>query len=288
MTTSSAAVPSPHSPIERLLDTMAAKTRRRIRRDRRNGLDAHEETLTQNLVSELTEGLKAQGLAVTVQEIPRYAEAHTFGADIALWLQNSDGRLAGIHLQAKRQYPNDTYRDLDHTNSDGLQYDLLISGAASSGALAGYAFYNGLNKGQPKSTSCGSNILNEKQHGINVARAKTLEAGGHINHVVRRIDVEGLCAPLSCLVRCGLQRNRGAGPADALASWGPFESDYAGLIAPSDAPTYLQTLIASPSRNTNPYLDDVGDEDIARQFIDDQDEGGNFFTVILASQARLA
>lgn len=243
--------------------------------------------ITQNIVSDLTDSLVGQGLAVTVHEIPRYQEANGIGADLAIWMQNPDGQLAGIHLQAKRQYPNDTYRDLDHVNSKGAQYDHLVAGAARSGARAAYAFYNGLKENQPNLTSCMSSILEPDKHGINVARAKSMFQHNHINHVVRRADVEELCAPLSCLMRCGLKMDPGIGPADALASWGIFEEDGIPLVTPTSAPHYLQPLLAQIRRGTEPPNEIVCDEDIARQLRDGPDEGGRFFTVILASQEGL-
>lgn len=89
---------------------------------------------------------------------------------------------------------------LNHANSKGSQYDQLVAGTANSGALARYAFNKALGDDQQQFTSCGSTILDADAHGTNAAPTKSLHEIGHIKHAVKRIVVEQLYAPLSCIV----------------------------------------------------------------------------------------
>lgn len=225
-----------------ILDEQAAEVRARIRQDWANGLEPYETTLTQNLVSALRRELALAGAAVYATEIPRDDEAKLYGADIALWVLAPVGGLAGVHLQAKRQYPDDTYRGLDHANSHGQQYDLLVQGARAAGALAGYAFYNGLDDPGPARVMCSQKITSADSHGVSVARASSMAS--HVAATVRRVDVEHLCAPLRCLLGCpargGLFQH---GLAGALLSFQGGDPG-AGLVQQDDAPGYLLPLLA--------------------------------------------
>src|SRR5262245_44355868 len=109
---------------------VAEETRGRILQDRLLGLpDPSEETHTQNLLSRLAELSAGLGLTLVAREVPRYTESHLLGADIALWVLGPTGT-AGLHLQAKRLYVDDSYRDLGHENPRGRQVDALTAGAS--------------------------------------------------------------------------------------------------------------------------------------------------------------
>ena len=283
----SISLPSSKNALEPLLDDLARSTRKRILRDRAYGLEPHEETLTQNIVSDLTHALSASGSKSFAYEVPKYLEATVYGADIAFWIQNKAGQLAGILLQAKRQFNrDDTYRDLDHSNkTGGQQYTLLVESARAAGLLAGYVFYNGLNTGQPSSTACGLNLLDPDLHGITVASALTLHRQGLIQHSVSRVQVEKATAPFGCLVRCGLRRQT-THPAQALYDWNIFASPQAEQWAPvlydaSDTPDYLKPLLAAADRPDG--IVDVPQYDVGYGYDDSEgDEGGAFVTVVLA------
>jgi len=253
-----------------ILDEQAAAVRARIRDDRANGLEPHETTLTQNLVSSLRRELALAGTAVYASEIPRDQETKLYGADIAIWMLAPGGALAGVHLQAKRQYLDDTYRDLDHANSHGQQYDLLLAGARAAGALAGYAFYNGLDDPEPMSALCMQGITAADSHGVSVAQARRL--AGHIAARVRRVDIQDLCAPLRCLLGCGARAGLAQhGLAGALLSWQGGEPG-ASLVDRADAPGYLAPLLARAAadadrddrlRQAPPRADDAMDRILA-------------------------
>jgi hypothetical protein len=282
-------LPISRDPLEPLLDALATKMRRRILRDRGHGLEPHEETHTQNFVSDLTDGLSLVGSKAFAHEIPRHLEARLYGADIAFWIQNKQGHLAGILVQAKRQfYRDDTYRDLDHSNkTGGKQYQLLVDSAKAAGLLAGYAFYNGLTPGQPSSTACGFHLLDPDLNGITVASALTLHREGLIQHVVPRVSVEPTTAPLGCLIRCG-SRWQKTDPAQALYDWhifaDPLDDQWAPKFHdPSNAPEYLKPLLAAADNSDE--VVDVPQFDVGYGYDDaDGDEGGAFVTVILIRQ----
>jgi hypothetical protein len=130
-------------------------------------------------------------------------------------------------------------------------------------------------------SACANQILDADKHGINVARAETLYNGGYITSTVNRQDIEDLCAPISCLVRCGMQKRRNSGPADALANWGPFFEDRCATISPDAAPSYLLPLLTRREGDEAPS-EPLRHGEIARQLVDDPDEGGDFLAVILA------
>lgn len=241
----------------RILDAQAAAVRARIREDRADGLEPYETTLTQNLVSDLRRQLAAAGTAVYAAEIPRDDEIKLNGADLALWVRAPGGALAGVHLQAKRQYSDDTYRGLDHSNSHGRQYDMLLAGARASGARAGYAFYNGLDDPGPAGVLCTQNILTADSHGVSIADARRL--AGHVAATVRRVDVERLCSPLRCLLGCGA--GSAGGMAGALLAWQGRDPD-AGLVDPADAPGYLLPLLARAGADRD-RSDDPPDREVA-------------------------
>lgn len=185
--------------LARVLDQGARDTCSRILRDHRNDLEPHEETLTQNFVSGYVSRTRAAKLRSTTKEFTRWEEARHYGADVALWFTNTRGEFAGVYLQSKVLRRDGAYRGLDHTNSHGRQYDTLVSAGARDGALAGYAFYNGLRGAEPDRSACGHGVGSPEINGISVASALLLSA--HIRSKVQRIEIEGMCSPLSCLVR---------------------------------------------------------------------------------------
>lgn len=181
----------------RLLDRGAKDTRDRILHDRRYRLHPSEETLTQNFVSDYVARVRRAGLRATAREFNKYEESHLFGADIALWFYDGAGHYAGIYLQAKRQFVDDTYRGLDHGSRH--QYLTLVDGARRDGVLAGYAFYNGLSDPDPIRAACTHGVGATDISGVTIASAESLRP--HLRSKVRRTLIEHLCSPLSCLVR---------------------------------------------------------------------------------------
>ncbi len=181
----------------RVLDLGAADTRNRILHDRRLGVQPGEETLTQNFVSGYLARVRRSGLGATAREFTKHEESHLVGADIALWFHDGSGHYAGIYLQAKRQFPGDTYHGLDH--GGGRQHQTLVDGARRDGVLAGYAFYNGLNDPDPLRAACPHGVGATDISGITIASADSLQP--HLRSKVQRTLIEHLCSPLSCLVR---------------------------------------------------------------------------------------
>lgn len=181
----------------RIFDLGAKETRARILHDRRIGLEPAEETLTQNFASSYLARVRKAGLQARVREFTKWQEAHLVGADLALWFHDGSGRFVGIYLQAKRLFPDGTYRGLNHGN--GRQHRTLVNGASRDGVLAGYAFYNGLDDPEPRHAACSHGQGATDSSGITVANASALAA--HLKRRVPRSQIEQLCSPLSCLVR---------------------------------------------------------------------------------------
>ncbi len=272
-----------------ILDDQAAAIRARIRDDRTHNLEPQETTLTQNLVSSLRRELALAGTAVYASEIPRDQEAKLYGADIAVWIRSPAGSLAGIHLQSKRQYLDDTYRDLNHANSYGKQYEMLRAGAQAAGARAGYAFYNGLNDNEPTSAMCARGITSADSHGVSIVGAERI--AGYIAARVHRVDIEHLCAPLRCLIGC---RTRAElvqyGLAGALLSWQGGDPDVS-LVDRVDAPGYLEPLLALAAaadrgdrvrQSPSSASDATGEQNQQSAARAAADDGGTTVTVLLA------
>lgn len=195
--------------LARILDDGAKATNKRINRDHRNGLEPHEETLTQNFVSDYVARTRLAQLLASANEFTKYQEGRMFGADIALWFTNDKGRFAGIYLQAKVMRQDGTYRSLNHKNSHGLQHAMLTHAASRDHVLSGYAFYNGLRRAEPHLSACSHGIGSPDTNGISIASAALL--GPHLKPSVPRLAVEGLCSPLSCLVRHATTASTGGG-----------------------------------------------------------------------------
>ena len=181
----------------RLLDRGATDTRDRILHDRRFGLHPSEETLTQNFVSDYLARVRRAGVGAVAREFNKFEESHLFGADVALWFHDGAGHYAGIYLQAKRQFVDDTYRGLDHGSL--RQYQTLVDGARRDGVLAGYAFYNGLSDPDPVRAACAHGVGATNISGVTIASAESLRP--HLRSKVQRTVIEHLCSPLSCLMR---------------------------------------------------------------------------------------
>lgn len=130
-----------------------------------------------------------------------------------------------------------------------MQYDMLRTGAQNAGALAGYAFYNGLDDPDPTSALCSQGLTSADSHGVNVAQAWRM--AGHIAARVRRVDIQDQCAPLRCLLGCrasaGLAEH---GLAGALLSWHNGEPGV-GPVDQDDAPAYLAPLMARAAADNN-------------------------------------
>lgn len=228
--------------LSRILDDGAKSTNKRILRDHRNGIATHEETLTQNFVSDYIAKIRRAKLRASVNEFTKRQEARLYGADIALWFVNAAGRFAGVHLQSKVLRSDGTYVGLDHHNRHGRQYDMLINGAKREGALAGYAFYNGLRGAEPSSSACGHGDGAPDINGISIASATAI--GPHVARSVRRKDIEQICSPLSCLVRHGgvASGSGGGGPVGGRGEGGWAEEPGAPL---PDLPSALLGLAAA-------------------------------------------
>lgn len=231
---------------ETILNKAAAETRARIVGDRRLGLEPHEETLTQNFVSFISRSVREFELPVAMVEIDRRSESRLYGADIAIWIRGRSGGLMGLHLQAKRQYLDDTYHGIGYVPANGVkQIDRLIDGARASGAGAGYVFYNGLDDNQPTGSGCCIVDYSPTRNGITVAGATDVNEAAGDETVTPRTHIEGICTPVACLARC-VRATNGAedddDPAMALASWSAVREGSAslGLLDVSAAPSYLE------------------------------------------------
>ena len=273
------------------LESLAIGTHDRITSDRAVGLEPREETLTQNLVSELRASFLASGARVFAREIPRHEESTLYGADLALWFQNTSGDLSGTHFQAKRQYDDDSYRDLDHSNKTDTQFELLVKGASAAKAAAGYMFYNGLSAGQPTGTACCVGEFSPDSHGVNVAPAWAL--AGHLKWRVWRKDVEASCMPFRCIIGCRALPHPyfvGSELAAAHTLWKRrrgLDPD-ARLVSVADAPAYLAPLLTlardaagdhrTGSRSDEPPLRDDVPDGLT-------DDGGRYVTALLVTQA---
>lgn len=187
------------SKLAHILDQGARGTNKRVLRDARNGLRAHEPTLTQNFVSDYLSRARRASLATRVREFTIHEEATAFGADLALWFTDGVGQFAGVYLQAKAIYQDQTYRRLDHANHHGTQYDMLVEAAVRDGVAAGYAFYSGYRGAEPRSSACPHGRGSPEINGITVASAASLSS--KILKRVPRQEIEALTSPLSCLVR---------------------------------------------------------------------------------------
>lgn len=181
----------------RVLDVGAADTRNRILHDRRLGVQPVEETLTQNFISGYLARVRRSRLSATAREFTKHEEHNLVGADIALWFHDGSGHYAGIYLQAKRQFADDTYRGLTH--GGGRQHQTLVDGARRDRVLAGYAFYNGLIDPDPLRAACPHGVGATDISGITIASARSIQR--HLHSKVQRTSIEHLCSPLSCLVR---------------------------------------------------------------------------------------
>ena len=216
----------------RILDDGAKATTKRVRRDHRNGIDPHEETLTQNFVSDYVAKVRRSKMRARANEFTKRQEAQLYGADIALCFVNASGQFAGVYLQAKVLRRDDTYRGLNRTNRWGPQHQTLIDAGSRDGVLSGYAFYNGLSGSQPARSVCGHGDGAPDINGINIASATLMTP--HLKSTVARTDVEVLCSPLSCLVRHWSGGGSGGGGASA---GGPSGSGSPGGGVGKDAPT---------------------------------------------------
>ncbi len=242
-----------------LLDRQSSEVRARIVADRSLGLEPHEETLTQNFVSAYARAARHAGLRTRVKEFTKYQESHLYGADLAIWFQALDGKLSGIHLQAKRLFRDDTYRGLDHSSKQGRQFDLLVDGARASRASPAYAFYNGLSAGLPL-RGCPRGVMDADRNGISFAPAESIRP--YLAWRVPRVEIEEHCSPLSCLTLCPRVPVTSS-LATAMSFATPF-FDRAIVIAADEAPEYLRDLLE--------YADRQPDED--REFTDQA--GGPF------------
>lgn len=229
----------------RILDDGAKATTKRVRRDHTNGLDPHEETLTQNFVSDYVAKVRRSKMRARANEFTKRQEARLYGADIALWFVNATGQFAGVYLQAKVLRRDDTYRGLNHRNRWGRQHQTLVDAGARDGALAGYAFYNGLSGSQPAHSVCGHGDGAPDINGISIASATLMTP--HIKSSVARPDIEALCSPLSCLVRHRRGGGSGGGSTGGSGGGGTSGGDSGsgtGALGP-DLPAALLGLAES-------------------------------------------
>lgn len=265
------------SKLAHILDQGARETNKRVLRDTRNGLRAHEPTLTQNFVSDYLSRARRASLATRVREFTIHEEATAFGADLALWFTDG-GQFVGVYLQAKAIYQDQTYRGLDHANHHGTQYDTLVKAAVRDGVAAGYAFYSGYRGAEPRSSACPHGRGSPEINGITVASAASLSSN-ILRHVPRQ-EIEALTSPLSCLVRHQQtwppsHSKPGNSPTSSTgrASDGPLESIVDSLrsfAAQSDGevrvhdqssiPSYLRALDGGQSLNRE--VDNESDDEL--------------------------
>lgn len=226
----------------RILDDGAKAITRRVRRDHRNGIDPHEETLTQNFVSDYVAKVRRAKMRARVNEFTKRQEAQLFGADIALWFFNAADEYAGIYLQAKVLHQDDSYRGLNHSNRWGPQHQTLVDAATRDGVLAGYAFYNGLKGAQPAHSVCGHGDGSPEISGITLASANSMAQ--YLKRRVARTDIEALCSPLSCLVRHWSGSSDG-GSATSPDGGGAPDGGNSKVSSPPDLPAALLGLARS-------------------------------------------
>lgn len=227
----------------RILDDGAKATTRRVRRDHKNGIDPHEETLTQNFISDYVTKVRRSRMRARANEFTKRQEAQLFGADIALWFVNAAGQFAGVYLQAKVLRRDDTYRGLNRTNRWGPQHQTLVDAGTRDGVLAGYAFYNGLSGSQPGHSVCGHGDGAPDINGINIASASLMTP--HLKNSVARTDIESLCSPLSCLVRHWGGGGSSGGSAGGSGGGGGASGGGGGDAPAPDLPAALLGLAES-------------------------------------------
>lgn len=257
----------------RILDDGAKSTNKRILRDHRNGVTPHEETLTQNFVSDYIAKIRRAQLRASVSEFTKRQEARLYGADIALWFVNAAGAFAGVHLQSKVLRSDGTYVGLDHHNRHGRQYDMLIEGANREGVLAGYAFYNGLRGAEPTASVCGHGDGAPDINGISIASATAI--GPHVARSVRRKDIEQICSPLSCLVRhWGVASGGGDDGSRPVGDVGGSSGDGAEGAPSPDLPSALLGLAGAWQQPEARLHDQDSIPEYVRKLADEMNERG--------------
>lgn len=166
-----------------------------------------EESLTDRLLFEVAERVAW----ITYRKFNHAEEARLFGADWDWWFVGSRLSL-GLRIQAKKIKDRvDNYRALAHTNSRGLQIEMLIASAERENLLPFYVFYYAPNR-KPQ-VLCGGNPDAGEDEGTFAADAITILTE-FIKPGRARIEAHTLleCSnPLSCFFCCPLVLEDGGG-----------------------------------------------------------------------------
>lgn len=201
-----------------------------------------EESITDWLLYQVSQRIPF----VHYHKFTRHEEARSSGADWDWWFVDSTQAL-GLRVQAKRLRPGqDAYKGLIHSNTHGLQIDLLRESARADRLVALDSFYQselGVHAGV-----CPYSRMTAP-HGVFLSAAgkvgEMLFAGGRPK--VFASDVKRIGNPLPCVACCPLA-GRGESPVDGIYSHlrryfpGEFaEGDEIGLHG--FAPTYVASLI---------------------------------------------
>jgi hypothetical protein len=185
--------------LEDVLIQRARWTHTRLSDGSRNGVELHEETITQDLLLDIAMAMPA----MTVQTFTKRREARN-GADWQ-WEWWFEGRQwFGLRVQAKRLKRLKSERlGYDLGYKSGKQLDLLISDAAHSGLRAAYVLYNGRELDLSAfGSGCGRLPREPESYGVTLlpaSVAKELVKQGR-DDFATAADVS---RPWSCLAGCG-------------------------------------------------------------------------------------
>lgn len=190
----------------------------------------------------------------------RMNEAKT-GADFEWWIGASPLWL-GLRVQAKRHYRHhsrgnlDYYGDMNHSNKNGLQVDLLITDCVKRGRVPLHMFWESAAHASPtRKAKCGQDVLGDLW-GASIADSheiKRLVTAGTLTGA----NVRTVLQPASCLPVCG---GSGGALIDRTMSairervWSENRVDSA-FPEPGPLPAYVRRLVTGDESLVNdlPY-----------------------------------
>lgn len=190
---------------------------------------------------------------ISYRKFTKSEEARRTGADWEWWIVASTTALA-FRIQAKiLKEGKDLYRALAHTNSGGLQIEMLIEQAHRKNMLPFYTLYYAMH--DSVELLCRGKANPGTRDGVFLAAAHTLHDSfirrGR-NHV-EATDILALSNPLSCLFCCPHSVMGARDPARGALHW--IEEYYADAIEPlagtnesgaglhSEPPSYVTSFL---------------------------------------------
>lgn len=179
-------------------------------------------------------------------------EAKT-GADFEWWI-GAGPLWLGLRVQAKRHYRHhsrghlDYYGDLNHSNNNGLQVDLLITDCATRGRVPLHMFFESAANASPnRMAKCGHDIGGDLW-GASVADSveiRRLVTAGTLTGN----DVRGVLQPAACLPVCGSATGALVDRTMTVIReriWGRERRD-SPFPEPAPLPRYVQRLLTEPT-----------------------------------------